>query len=81
MLETKEIRRLFPILNRKVNNQPLIYFDNGATTQKPKKVIDSINKYFYGNQESPIPCSIDDCLETMKLMNNALLSDIKNGSN
>ena len=46
MIETKEIRRLFPILNRRVNNQPLIYFDNGATTQKPKKVIDSINKYY-----------------------------------
>ncbi len=41
-------------------------------------VLDSINKYFYGDKESPIPCSIDDCIETMQLMNNVLLSDIKN---
>ena len=42
------IRRDFPILSRKVNGKPLIYFDNGATTQKPQTVIDAIVKYYAG---------------------------------
>jgi cysteine desulfurase/selenocysteine lyase len=40
--DVHEIRKDFPILSRTVNNKPLIYFDNGATTQKPKHVIDAI---------------------------------------
>jgi len=39
-----EIRADFPILNRKVYDKPLIYFDNGATTQKPQCVIDAVNE-------------------------------------
>ena len=39
-----KIRNDFPILNQKIYEKPLIYFDNGATTQKPKIVIDIINK-------------------------------------
>jgi len=39
-----KIRNDFPILNQKVYEKPLIYFDNGATTQKPRVVIDIINK-------------------------------------
>ena len=42
-------------------------------------VLDTINKYYFGNKESPIPCSLDDCFETMQLMNYALKSEIKNG--
>ena len=38
-----KIREDFPILSQKVHNKPLIYFDNGATTQKPKVVIDAIS--------------------------------------
>lgn len=41
-----QIRKDFPILNQKVNGKPLIYFDNGATTQKPTVVIDAINQYY-----------------------------------
>ncbi len=41
-----EIRKDFPILSRLVNNKPLVYFDNAATTQKPKSVIDSISNYY-----------------------------------
>lgn len=37
------IRADFPILSEKIYNKPLIYFDNGATTQKPKAVLDRIN--------------------------------------
>jgi cysteine desulfurase / selenocysteine lyase len=40
------IRQDFPILHTKVKGKPLIYFDNAATSQKPKIVIDSISKYY-----------------------------------
>ncbi len=40
------IRKDFPILNRKVNDQPLIYLDNAATSQTPKQVIDTIIDYY-----------------------------------
>jgi len=39
--DISEIRADFPILNRRVYNKPLIYFDNGATTQKPLCVLDA----------------------------------------
>ncbi len=42
----EEIRSQFPILQRQVNNHPLVYFDNAATTQKPKVVIDRISNYY-----------------------------------
>ena len=41
MLDIKKIRNDFPILSREVNNKPLIYFDNAATSQKPISVINS----------------------------------------
>ena len=41
-----KIRDKFPILNKKINNNQLVYFDNAATTQKPIQVIESINKYY-----------------------------------
>lgn len=41
-----KIRNDFPILGQKIYDRPLIYFDNAATTQKPKVVIDAINKLF-----------------------------------
>ncbi|MCF8335684.1 MAG: cysteine desulfurase [Bacteroidales bacterium] len=40
------IRRDFPILHQQVHNQPLIYLDNAATTQKPKPVIDKVNEIY-----------------------------------
>ena len=40
----KKIRSDFPLLKRKIYGKPLVYFDNGATTQKPRVVIDIINK-------------------------------------
>jgi cysteine desulfurase / selenocysteine lyase len=47
------IRKDFPILSRQVYNKPLVYFDNGATTQKPQCVIDCINAY-HANKNSSI---------------------------
>lgn len=46
MLDLQKIRADFPILTQKVNGKPLVYFDNGATSQKPKVVIDAITKYY-----------------------------------
>ena len=46
MLDLTQIRADFPILNQKVNGKPLVYFDNGATSQKPQVVIDAISKYY-----------------------------------
>ena len=40
------IRDDFPILSQHVNGKPLVYFDNGATSQKPQVVIDAISKYY-----------------------------------
>jgi len=41
-----EIRTDFPILGRKVYDKPLVYFDNGATTQKPQSVIDALTEVY-----------------------------------
>ncbi len=46
MLDIQKIRADFPILSQKVNGKPLVYFDNGATSQKPQVVIDAIEKYY-----------------------------------
>ena len=46
MLDIQKIRADFPILSRKVNGKPLVYFDNGATSQKPQIVIDAISNYY-----------------------------------
>lgn len=49
MLKDKidEIRAEFPILSEKIYNKPLIYFDNAATTQKPRCVVEKINYAYY----------------------------------
>jgi cysteine desulfurase/selenocysteine lyase len=47
------VRRDFPILNERVNGNPLIWLDNAATTQKPRAVIDRL-KYFYEHENSNI---------------------------
>lgn len=46
MFNVNEIRKDFPILSRTVNGKPLVYFDNGATAQKPQSVIDVISHYY-----------------------------------
>ncbi|WP_418264382.1 aminotransferase class V-fold PLP-dependent enzyme [Flavobacterium faecale] len=46
MLDIQKIRTDFPILNQKVNGKSLVYFDNGATSQKPQVVIDAIAQYY-----------------------------------
>jgi cysteine desulfurase / selenocysteine lyase len=46
LLDTTIIREQFPILHQKINNAGLVYFDNGATTHKPLRVINSISDFY-----------------------------------
>lgn len=46
MLDIQTIRADFPLLRQQVNNKPLVYFDNAATSQKPQVVIDAITQYY-----------------------------------
>ena len=46
MFDVQKIRADFPILSQKVNGNSLVYFDNGATAQKPQVVIDAVSKYY-----------------------------------
>ena len=45
-LDIEQIRADFPILQREVNGQPLVYLDNAATSQTPLAVIDAISDYY-----------------------------------
>ncbi|HAH23682.1 MAG TPA: cysteine desulfurase CsdA [Prolixibacteraceae bacterium] len=50
--DISNIRKDFPILNQKIYNRPLVYFDNAATTQRPQQVIDALTRTYseyYGN--------------------------------
>jgi cysteine desulfurase/selenocysteine lyase len=51
--DVNEIRSEFPILSTKIGKNPLVYFDNGATSQKPQVVIDAISNY-YENENANI---------------------------
>ncbi len=79
--DAEAIRKDFPILQREVNGRPLIYLDNGATAQKPKSVIDTIDRY-YRDQNSNIHRGVhhlsqlatqayEDARETVRLFINA----------
>lgn len=46
MLDITKVRADFPILQQEINGFPLVYFDNGATSQKPQVVIDAISDYY-----------------------------------
>ena len=47
MYDVQQIRADFPILSRTVYGKPLVYLDNGATTQKPRAVVDAITEEYY----------------------------------
>lgn len=46
MYDVNKIRRDFPILSRKINGNPLVYFDNAATSQKPECVLKAMDSYY-----------------------------------
>ena len=56
-LDVEQIRKDFPILQRKVHGKPLVYFDNAATSQKPLQVIDAID-FYYKNYNANVHRSI-----------------------
>ncbi len=45
-VDWKQIREDFPILDQEVHGRPLVYFDNAATTQKPRAVVDALRHYY-----------------------------------
>lgn len=46
-MDVNKIRKDFPILEKKINGKPIIYFDSSCMTLKPKKVIEAISDYYY----------------------------------
>ncbi len=52
-LNVDKIRKDFPILNRKINGNQLIFLDNASTSQKPQQVIDSIKNYYEEHNANP----------------------------
>ncbi|HEX8741394.1 MAG TPA: aminotransferase class V-fold PLP-dependent enzyme, partial [Casimicrobiaceae bacterium] len=44
--DVERLRADFPVLAERVNERPLVYLDNGATTQKPRAVIDALARYY-----------------------------------
>ena len=51
VLDIESIRNQFPVLNRTVKGKPLVYFDNAATSQKPKKVLEALQNYYEHNKD------------------------------
>ena len=47
LLDSNSLRQDFPILQREVNGKPLIYFDNAASSQKPRQVVEAMVDYYY----------------------------------
>jgi len=57
MYDVSQIRADFPILAREVNGKPLVYLDNGASSQKPEEVISVMNQVYkdeYANVQGRI---------------------------
>ncbi len=46
MYDVEKVRREFPILGRKVDGKDLVYLDNAATSQKPRRVLEALNEYY-----------------------------------
>lgn len=59
ILDIESIRKDFPILQRRVHGKPLVYFDNAATSQKPKQVIEAM-EFYYKNYNANIHRSIHE---------------------
>ena len=80
-MDVKKIRQDFSILNRKINGQPIIYFDNACMTLKPKQVIESMNDYYFNYSAcggrsihklgSEVTIRYDEARETIKKFINA----------
>ncbi|TXX29417.1 aminotransferase class V-fold PLP-dependent enzyme, partial [Escherichia coli] len=47
MIDAQKVKQAFPILDQVVNDEPLVYLDNAATTQKPEAVLKTIAAYYH----------------------------------
>ena len=52
-IDVNRIREDFPILKETMNGHPLVYLDSGATTQKPKSVINSVDEFYNNYNANP----------------------------
>lgn len=77
IFDVKKIRNDFPVLGQKIYGKPLVYFDNGATTQKPKIVIDTINK-LYSEYNSNIHRGVHHLSEEMTKMYESARQKVQN---
>ncbi len=66
-LEVEKIKKDFPILERKINGNDLVYLDNAATSQKPRQVLDSITDY-YSNHNANVHRGIHTLSEEATLL-------------
>src|SRR4051794_28673168 len=65
--DVQAVRRDFPILATRSHGEPLVYLDNGATTQKPRQVIDAIVRY-YESQNANIHRGVYELSQTATAM-------------
>lgn len=75
--DVKKIRESFPVLDREVNNQLLVYLDNAATSQKPQVVIDALS-YYYSNYNANIHRGIHTLAEEATAAYEATRHTVKN---
>ena len=73
MLDINKIRNDFPILSEKIRGKQLVYLDNGASTQKPKSVIDAESFYYDLNTHLSSNLPIVDTLTSVDFRSNELL--------
>lgn len=69
-MDVNKIRADFPILERKINNYPLVYFDNAATSQKPIQVINAVAD-FYKNHNANVSRAVHTLSQEATLMQQA----------
>ena len=70
MYDIQKIREDFPILSRQVYGRPLVYLDNGATTQKPRAVVEAMTEEYY-NVNANVHRGVHSARETVRRFLNA----------
>lgn len=82
-MKTEELRKEFPILSRKVNGRDLVYFDNAATSQRPRSVIEEWNRltsYSNANIHRAVHTMAEECTEAYEQARDAVWAYINAAS-
>ena len=82
-MKTEELRKEFPILSRKVNGRDLVYFDNAATSQRPRSVIEEWNRltsYSNANIHRAVHTIAEECTEAYEQARDAVRAYINAAS-